>query len=91
MELVDILMENILTSEVLRCIEVGLFSVQKRPEDRPSMSSILSKLDNENVSLPQPKRPGFYTEKSFIETDSSSSLNMSNVSTEINFTNVQSR
>lgn len=91
MELVDILMENIAKSEVLRCIEVGLLCVQKRPEDRPSMSSVLSMLDNENISFSQPKQPGFYTERSFTETDSSSSLYMPNVSAEISFTKIQSR
>ena len=91
MELVDILMENIAKSEVLRCIEVGLLCVQKRPDDRPSMSSVLSMLDNENISFSQPKQPGFYTERSFTETDSSSSLYMPNVSAEMSFTKIQSR
>ncbi|GMN28352.1 hypothetical protein TIFTF001_041159 [Ficus carica] len=91
MDLVDILLENVPASEVLRCIQVGLLCVQKRPEERPSVSSVLFMLDSENASLPQPKQPGFYTERSFTDTDSSSSLNKPNVSTEITITALRGR
>ncbi|XP_024031270.1 G-type lectin S-receptor-like serine/threonine-protein kinase At4g27290 isoform X1 [Morus notabilis] len=91
MELMDSLMENVSVSEVLRCIQVGLLCVQKRPEERPLMSFALSMLDSENASLPQPKQPGFYTERAFIETDSSSLLNKPNASTEITVTILQGR
>ncbi|TYI42239.1 hypothetical protein ES332_A01G084100v1 [Gossypium tomentosum] len=59
-------------SEVLRCIHVGLLCVQKRPEDRPSMSSVVLMLGSENP-LSQPKQPGFFTERSLPESDSHSS------------------
>ncbi|GMY37019.1 G-type lectin S-receptor-like serine/threonine-protein kinase At4g27290 [Fagus crenata] len=71
MELMDALMEKpIPASEVLRCIQVSLLCVQQSPEDRPTISSVLLMLDSENSSLPQPKQPGFYTERSVTETDS---------------------
>ncbi|GLT31625.1 hypothetical protein SLA2020_063510 [Shorea laevis] len=41
-------------SKVLRCIHVALLCVQKRPEDRPDMSSVILMLGSENP-LPQPK------------------------------------
>ncbi|XP_024031534.1 G-type lectin S-receptor-like serine/threonine-protein kinase At4g27290 [Morus notabilis] len=96
MELIDVLMENVPASEVLRCIQVGLLCVQKLPEDRPLMSSVLLMLDSENVSLLQPKLPGFYTERSFTElagsSSSSSSLNKpNNVSTDVTVTKLQGR
>ena len=84
-------MENVPVSEMLKCIQVGLLCVQKRPEDRPSISSVLFMLDSENASLPQPKQPGFYAERSFIDTDSSSSMNKRNVSAEITVTVLQER
>ncbi|XP_059639439.1 G-type lectin S-receptor-like serine/threonine-protein kinase SD1-1 [Cornus florida] len=56
-------------SEVLRCIQVGLLCVQRCPEDRPTMSSVLLMLDNESAMLPQPKQPGFYTERSPDDTE----------------------
>lgn len=59
-------------SEALRCIHVGLSCVQQNPEERPTMSSVLLMLDSESVSLPQPGRPGIYSERCFSETDSSS-------------------
>ena len=55
-------------SEVVKCIQVGLLCVQRRPEDRPTMSSVLWALDSESAMLSQPEQPGFYTERSTIET-----------------------
>ncbi|KAK3032634.1 hypothetical protein RJ639_036594 [Escallonia herrerae] len=73
LELVDAVMESpVPTSEVLRCIQTGLLCVQQRPEDRPTMSSVLLMLDSENPMLPQPKQPGFYTERFLLHADSSS-------------------
>uniref|UniRef100_A0A5B6YZ94 Receptor-like serine/threonine-protein kinase n=1 Tax=Davidia involucrata TaxID=16924 RepID=A0A5B6YZ94_DAVIN len=71
-DLIDPLMEDSFPmSEVLRCIQVGLLCVQQCPEDRPTMSLVLLMLDNESAMLPQPKRPGFYTERSPEEVESS--------------------
>lgn len=66
------------SSEGLRCIQIGLLCVQKRPEDRPLMSSVLMMLDSENASLPQPKEPGFYTERVLPESPFGSTWSMSN-------------
>ncbi|KAK9268594.1 hypothetical protein L1049_000349 [Liquidambar formosana] len=57
--------------EVLRSIHVGLLCVQRCPEDRPSMSSIVLMLSSESA-LPQPKQPGFFTERNPVEGYSSS-------------------
>lgn len=67
-------------SEVLRCIHVGLLCVQKRPENRPSMSSVVLMLGSENP-LPQPKQPGFFTERNLPESDSNSSTHHESAST----------
>ncbi|KAI6704887.1 hypothetical protein NL676_007849 [Syzygium grande] len=56
-------------SEVVKCIQIGLLCVQRRPDDRPNMSSVLLMLDSESASLPQPKKPGFYIERSSETTD----------------------
>lgn len=42
---------------------MGLLRVQQRPEDRPSMSSVLLMLGSETASLLQPKQPGFFTDR----------------------------
>ncbi|KAK2987252.1 hypothetical protein RJ640_017555 [Escallonia rubra] len=73
LELVDALMESPApTAEILKCIQMALLCVQQRPEDRPTVSLVLLALDSENPMLPQPKQPGFYTERFLPDTDSSS-------------------
>lgn len=46
---------------MVRSVCVGLLCVQQRPDDRPSMSSVVLMLNNEGT-LPQAKQPGFYAE-----------------------------
>ncbi|KAG6756985.1 hypothetical protein POTOM_037285 [Populus tomentosa] len=59
-------------SEVLRSIHVGLLCVQENPEDRPNMSYVVLMLGNED-ELPQPKQPGFFTERDLVEASYASS------------------
>ncbi|KAL6314218.1 hypothetical protein AAG906_011968 [Vitis piasezkii] len=47
------LVDSYVESQVLRCIQV----------DRPSMSSVVLMLVNEEITLPQPKQPGFFIER----------------------------
>ncbi|KAH6763175.1 S-locus lectin protein kinase family protein [Perilla frutescens var. hirtella] len=61
-------------SEVLRSIHVGLLCVQQSPEDRPTMASVVLMLGNDG-ELPQPKKPGFFTEREITDTESISSSN----------------
>ncbi|CAL5344758.1 unnamed protein product [Camellia sinensis] len=56
-----------LTLEVLKCIQIGLLCVQQCPEDRPTMSSVVSMLDNGSAMLPHPRQRGFYKEESSDE------------------------
>ncbi|CAN6684332.1 unnamed protein product [Malus baccata var. baccata] len=56
-------------SEVIRSLHVGLLCVQRVPEDRPNMSSVVLMLGSD-VALPPPKQPGFYTERSVPESPS---------------------
>ncbi|THG19865.1 G-type lectin S-receptor-like serine/threonine-protein kinase At4g27290 isoform X1 [Camellia sinensis] len=73
LELMDgSLRDSCYLSEMLRSIHVALLCVQQCPEDRPSMSSVVLMLSSEGA-LPQPKQPGFYTERNPLEADSSSS------------------
>ncbi|KAF8414031.1 hypothetical protein HHK36_002030 [Tetracentron sinense] len=75
LELIDAFMEDpVPESESLKCIQVGLLCVQIRPDDRPTMPSVLLMLDSENTMLPQPKQPGFYTERFPVEKDLLSSI-----------------
>uniref|UniRef100_A0A5B7BBD3 Receptor-like serine/threonine-protein kinase n=1 Tax=Davidia involucrata TaxID=16924 RepID=A0A5B7BBD3_DAVIN len=92
MKLMDAYMENpVPTSQLLRCIQVGLLCVQQRPEDRPTMSSVLYLLDSENPMLPQPKQPGFYSERFLVDTDSSSTGKKPHTSNELTVTTLHGR
>ncbi|XP_010644305.1 G-type lectin S-receptor-like serine/threonine-protein kinase At4g27290 isoform X2 [Vitis vinifera] len=60
-------------SEVLRSINVGLLCVQRFPDDRPSMHSVVLMLGSEGT-LPRPKEPCFFTDRNMMEANSSSSI-----------------
>ncbi|CAL1352753.1 unnamed protein product [Linum trigynum] len=54
--------------KVVRCIHIGLLCVQKLPEDRPNMGSVVMMLgSDEKAVLPRPKQPGFYMERNPFE------------------------
>ena len=58
--------DSITLLEVVRTIHVGLLCVQRNPEDRPSMSTAFLMLSGEGA-LPQPLKPGFYSERDLTE------------------------
>ncbi|XP_059661592.1 G-type lectin S-receptor-like serine/threonine-protein kinase At4g27290 isoform X2 [Cornus florida] len=73
LELIDAsLVHSCNLTQAFRSIHIGLLCVQQSPEDRPNMSSVVMMLGSE-IALPQPKEPGFYTGRKFVEVDSSSS------------------
>ncbi|XP_031280097.1 G-type lectin S-receptor-like serine/threonine-protein kinase SD1-1 [Pistacia vera] len=77
LELMDRYLEDsFIESQVKRCIQVGLLCAQKFPESRPDISSVVFMLANEDVVLPRPREPGFFTERGF-STDTSSSKDKS--------------
>ncbi|KAL3718376.1 hypothetical protein ACJRO7_003502 [Eucalyptus globulus] len=64
MELIDEFERaSFVVSQAERCIQVGLLCVQKFPEDRPTMSSVVFMLANEGATLPLPKEPSFFIER----------------------------
>ncbi|KAF5199039.1 S-receptor-like serine/threonine-protein kinase, partial [Thalictrum thalictroides] len=94
MELIDKSMSTISSSsveDVLRCIHVGLLCVQKRTEQRPTMSSVLLMLSSEAVVLPKPQVPGFFVERDFIKEHSSQSDKESCISNEATITLLEAR
>ncbi|GLT83112.1 hypothetical protein SLE2022_014210 [Rubroshorea leprosula] len=92
LQLVDAPMQkSIVKSEVLRCIQIGLLCVQERPEDRPSISLVLLMLDSEQLPLPQPKQPGFYTSRFLNENTSSSISEKMHTGNELTISMLQGR
>uniref|UniRef100_A0A5B7BFP0 Protein kinase domain-containing protein n=2 Tax=Davidia involucrata TaxID=16924 RepID=A0A5B7BFP0_DAVIN len=65
--------ESCNTSDVLKCIIIGLLCVQEDPGDRPTMSNVVFMLGSETATLPNPKQPVFITRKCNSSTPSSSS------------------
>jgi len=44
---------------VSRYVNIGLLCVQESPDDRPTMSDVVSMIGNDTVPLPSPKPPAF--------------------------------
>lgn len=61
-------------TEVFRVIVIGLLCVQEFPEDRPNMSSVVLMLTSK-IALPNPKKPGFCSERREPHETNSSSWN----------------
>ncbi|KAF7127048.1 hypothetical protein RHSIM_Rhsim11G0081400 [Rhododendron simsii] len=78
-------------SKLLRCIQIGLLCVQKRPEDRPTISSVVLMLVSDIVALPQPKQPGFYIERSSEETHECSQAQISPSINEVTMSHLEAR
>ncbi|BBG95467.1 S-locus lectin protein kinase family protein [Prunus dulcis] len=72
MELMDSTLSSSCSStEVTRCIQMGLLCVQEKAMDRPTMSEVVSMLSNETMALPLPKEPAFFSRSSDAESSSS--------------------
>ncbi|KAL6657851.1 hypothetical protein ACP70R_005631 [Stipagrostis hirtigluma subsp. patula] len=56
-------------SEVLRCVQVALLCVQERPEERPHMAAVFLALGNPGAVLPQPRHPGYCSDRGSASTD----------------------
>ncbi|KAK6149820.1 hypothetical protein DH2020_017345 [Rehmannia glutinosa] len=70
LEIIDpVLDESFVETQVSRCIQVGLLCVQHVSEGRPTMSQVVSMLENEDVRLSEPQEPGFFSQLSAAEFD----------------------
>jgi hypothetical protein len=72
--------------EVLRCVQVGLLCVQERPEERPHMATVFLMLGNHGAVMPQPRHPGYCSDRGSASTDgecSSSTCTVNNVTVTI--------
>ncbi|KAM4113991.1 hypothetical protein ACJW30_04G036800 [Castanea mollissima] len=48
------------TTEIMRCIQIGLLCVQENVADRPAMASVVLMLNSPSISLPIPSQPAFF-------------------------------
>ncbi|XP_027356118.1 G-type lectin S-receptor-like serine/threonine-protein kinase At4g27290 [Abrus precatorius] len=70
LELIDSCFKNsCIQSQALRCIQISLLCVQRHPEDRPIMSTVVLMLITD-IALPQPKEPAFLIDNVLVGADS---------------------
>ncbi|XP_028787868.1 putative receptor-like protein kinase At4g00960 isoform X2 [Neltuma alba] len=75
--IIDPVLNNSSTNEIMRCIHIGLLCVQENIADRPTMASVTSMLSSYSFSLRLPSQPPFLisstssSEKNFHENSSS--------------------
>ncbi|GLT69581.1 hypothetical protein SLA2020_417210 [Shorea laevis] len=69
------LVQSCVEFEVLKCIHIGLLCVQKDPVYRPTMSSVILMLGNENLTLPRPTEPAFFVGRVVVESTTPSTDN----------------
>ncbi|XP_023894983.1 cysteine-rich receptor-like protein kinase 44 [Quercus suber] len=48
------------TTEIMRCIHIGLLCVQENVVDRPTMASVVLMLNSYSITLPIPSKPTFF-------------------------------
>jgi hypothetical protein len=48
------------TTEIMRCIHIGLLCVQENAADRPTMASVVLMLNSYSITLQVPSQPAFF-------------------------------
>ncbi|XP_024030963.1 G-type lectin S-receptor-like serine/threonine-protein kinase RKS1 [Morus notabilis] len=66
-EVVDPFLDEAFVDEALRCIQIGLLSVQEHAKDRPTMSAVVLMLGNDSALL-SPKQPAFILNRRWVGT-----------------------
>ncbi|XP_058073019.1 G-type lectin S-receptor-like serine/threonine-protein kinase At1g11300 isoform X1 [Magnolia sinica] len=80
-----------ITNEIERCIHVGLLCVQEDPGERPSMSSVVSMLDNGITTPPSPKKPAFSRSRGSFAVDPSSNASRNHSINDLTITKLEAR
>ncbi|XP_039167754.1 putative receptor-like protein kinase At4g00960 isoform X1 [Eucalyptus grandis] len=70
-KIIDPSITSSLSTEIVRCVHIGLLCVQENVANRPTMASVLLMLNSHSVTLQVPSQPAFFMH-SDIESDMSS-------------------
>ncbi|KAF8030044.1 hypothetical protein BT93_E2463 [Corymbia citriodora subsp. variegata] len=81
--IIDPCITSSLSTEITRCIHIGLLCVQENVANRPTMASVLLMFNSHSVTLQVPSQPAFFMHTS-IESDMSSTLDYSSRASEVN-------
>nr|DAD37556.1 TPA_asm: hypothetical protein HUJ06_008197 [Nelumbo nucifera] len=91
LELMDPLLEkSCVTTEVHKCIHIGLSCVQEDAADRPSMSSVVVMLATDSIVLPKPTQPAFSVGRVLVRS-AQSSTSYRSCSNEVTISSVSPR
>ncbi|EEF43948.1 ATP binding protein, putative [Ricinus communis] len=60
MNVIDPSLKSGSSSEMMRCIQIGLLCVQENVADRPTMATVVLMLNSYSLTLPVPLRPAFF-------------------------------
>ncbi|ESR62361.1 hypothetical protein CICLE_v10014534mg [Citrus x clementina] len=60
LNMIDPTLRNGSSSEIMRCIHIGLLCVQENVANRPTMASVVVMLNSSSLSLPLPSQPAFF-------------------------------
>ena len=72
LDLIDqTLHETCNVDQFVKCVNVGLVCVQELPDDRPTMSNVVTMLDSETAIVPTPEQPAFVPRRGQSSTSSS--------------------
>jgi hypothetical protein len=62
------------TDQFVKCANVGLLCIQEDPNDRPTISNVVTMLDSESATIPTPKQPAFVSWRGLSSKATSSSI-----------------
>ncbi|KAJ6292684.1 hypothetical protein OIU78_024794 [Salix suchowensis] len=71
--IIDPVLSSGSSTEMMRCIHIGLLCVQENVADRPTMDSIVLMLSSSSLTLQRPSQPAFFMSN---QSDMSSSLGL---------------
>lgn len=97
LNLIDPKMKVGSTSDVVRCIHIGLLCVQENAASRPTMNSVVLMLTSSTLSLALPSRPAFYIHETELPsiwqstTSDHSRSSLAPVSNEVTVTELEPR
>ncbi|KAB2060460.1 hypothetical protein ERO13_A10G018200v2 [Gossypium hirsutum] len=92
MEMVDpSIRDSCSTTQVLKCIHIGMLCVQDSAMHRPTMAAVVLMLETETPTLPMPKQPTYTSMRSLMDAEYSMDIHETASSKDVTVTMVDGR
>ncbi|MBA0569530.1 hypothetical protein Golob_003251 [Gossypium lobatum] len=92
MEMVDpSIRDSCSTTQVLKCIHIGMLCVQDSAMHRPTMAAVVLMLETETPTLPMPKQPTYTSMRSLMDAEYSMDIHETASSKDVTVTVVDGR